>query len=234
MEKLNNKHTIRLVSSILFFFILSFSYGQQQQFKGIVMEIESSQPIRSVTIKNLRTSQEVESDKEGNFTISGQINDYLSFTMPGYQTDTAFLYHDGVYRVYMLRDEKTIVINEVVISRFTDSRLDYEIAKAKREGYYAEAGQERGGLRLSLSRLFGKTSKQSRNNLKVLIEEKENRLIDRRFTNTLIASLTPMSAEEIALFREQFRPTVEFMETASDEDLKLYIIDAYSKFKQEN
>lgn len=201
--------------------------------KGIIMELESSQPIQSVTITNLRTEAETISSADGSYELQGAIDDKFSFSVPGYLADTAFIYHEGVVRTYLLRDEATIVINEVVISRFTDSRLDHEIIKARREGEFFDAGQQRGGFRFSPSRLFGKDSKRARKNLEILIEEKDNRLIDRKFNNTLIASLTGMNPEEIALFRERYRPTPDFIKLATDQDIRIYIMDSYGKFKQD-
>lgn len=205
-----------------------------QEIRGIVYELESSEKIRNVTVTNIRTQQETQTDGEGNFTIGADLNDYLTLTMPGYQTDTAFVYHDGVYRIYLTREDNTIIINEVLVTRLTDSRLDIEIQKAKNEGQYMEVGAERGGIRISPSRLFGKKAKNARNNLDLLIEEKDNRIIDRRFNNRLIASLTPLTEEEIPLFREQYRPTIDFIRTASDEDLKLYIMDSYKLYQKDN
>ncbi|HLQ99734.1 MAG TPA: hypothetical protein VK102_05105 [Sphingobacterium sp.] len=233
MEKSKN----RLITSfcILWFFLIALSgaYAQKGTFKGIIMELESSEPIQNVSITNLRTNEEVESSKDGSYQIEAEINDYLQFEMAGYETDTAFIYQEGVIRTYLVQDEATITINEVIVSRFTDSRLDHEIEKAKRESQAIEVGKERGGIRFSLSRIFGKSAKRAKKNLNLLQTEKNNRIIDQRFNNVLIASLTPLSTEEIALFRERYRPNIEFIEEATEEDLRLYIMDAYAKFKSE-
>ncbi|RZF61870.1 hypothetical protein [Sphingobacterium corticibacterium] len=202
-----------------------------QEIKGIVHELESSQRLRDVTVKNLRTNETTQTDTEGNFTVGGQINDLLTFTQPGYEIDTAFVYQEGIQRVYLIRDSKTITIDEVVISRLTDSRLAYEIEKAKTEGQVTEASQNRGGLRISLSRLFGRQSKMARNNLDLLLEEQHNRKVDRLFSAQAIRALVPLTDTEMALFREQFRPSLEFIETASPEDVRAYVLDSYSKFK---
>lgn len=218
------------------FFLLLFGIGfsfsaNAQEIKGIVHELESSQRLREVTVKNLRTNETTETDAEGNFTISGKINDLLTFNQPGYEVDTAFIYQEGVQRIYLVRDSKSIVIDEIVISRLTDSRLAAEIEKAKNEGRVTEASQTRGGLRLSLSRLFGRQSKMARKNLDLLLEEQNNRKVDRLFSEQAIRAVIPLTVTEMALFREQFRPSLEFIETASPEDLRVYILDSYSKFK---
>ena len=219
-----------LFLAILFALGLSLSV-KAQEIKGIVHELESSQRLSGVTVKNLRTGQATQTDADGNFLISGNINDYISFTQPGYEVDTAFVYQEGVQRIYLVRDSKTIVIDEVIISKLTDSRLAYEIAKAKNEGQVAEVSQSRGGIRLSLSRLFGRKSKLARKNLDLLLEEQHNRKIDHLFSPQVIRAVIPLTDTEMALFREQFRPSLEFIQTASPEDVRAYVLDSYSKFK---
>ncbi|MCC2597963.1 carboxypeptidase-like regulatory domain-containing protein [Sphingobacterium sp. FBM7-1] len=219
-----------LFLAVLFSLGLSLSV-KAQEIKGIVHELESSQRLSGVTVKNLRTGQATQTDADGNFLISGNINDYISFTQPGYEVDTAFVYQEGVQRIYLVRDSKTIVIDEVIISKLTDSRLAYEIAKAKNEGQVAEVSQSRGGIRLSLSRLFGRKSKLARKNLDLLLEEQHNRKIDHLFSPQVIRAVIPLTDTEMALFREQFRPSLEFIQTASPEDVRAYVLDSYSKFK---
>lgn len=202
-----------------------------QEIKGIVYELESSQLLRGVVVKNLRTNTVTQTDAEGSFRINGALNDLLTFTQAGYDVDTAFIYQGGIQRIYLVRDSKSIVIDEVVISRLTDSRLAAEIEKAKREGQVSEASQSRGGLRVSLSRLFGGESKMARKNLHLLIEEQNNRKVDRLFSEQMIRNIVPLTDAEMALFREQFRPSLEFIETASPEDVRAYVLDSYSKFE---
>lgn len=203
----------------------------QQQVKGIVYELESSQKLKAVLVKNLRTNEKTETDGDGNFSIPGEINDLLTFMQAGYEIDTAFIYEGGIQRIYLVRDQKNIVIDEVVISRLTDSRLAAEIEKAKNEGKVTDASQNKGGLRVSPSRLFGRQSKMARKNLNLLVTEQNNRKVDRLFSNQLIKSIVPLSDDELPLFREQYRPDIQFIQTASPEDMRIYVLDAYSKFK---
>lgn len=205
--------------------------GLSQTIKGIVYELESSERARGVKVINLRTREEVETDGEGSFTIGGRINDFLKLTGAGFSTDTSFVYDEGIKRIYLVRDENTIVINEVYVTRFTDSRLASEIEKARRDGQAVEASQHRGGMRVSPSRLFGRQGKQARSNLEILLTEQENRQVDKLFSNQLIRSLTALSDDDIPLFRSQYRPSLEFIQQANPEDLRVYIIESYSKFK---
>lgn len=216
--------------------ILSFAWifihanVHAQEIKGYVYELVSSNPIWNATIKNIRTNETIQTQKDGSFKLKGQVNDYLVVTNVGYTTDTIFYYEPAIRRIYMNRDENTINIDEVLVSRLTDSRLALEITKAENEGKAAETSQSKGGLRISPSRLFGKQAKDARKNLALLQMEQNNRKVDRVITTQLIASLTPLNQEEIALFRERFRPSYDFIQKASPEEIRLYILDSYKKY----
>lgn len=202
----------------------------QEKVKGITYELTSSQKIGGVSIKNIRTNTTVQTDQEGNFVIDVQLNDYLAIEATGYERDTVFVYDYGVKRIYLNRLNTAIELNEVYIERMTDSRLKAEIDATKLAGKYSDVSQHRGGIRLSPSRIFGKDAKKARQNYKLLVEEQHKRVIDRKFTIDLIQSLAPLKDSELALFREQYRPSYKFIEQASAEDIKLYVIDSYKKF----
>ncbi|WP_185217890.1 hypothetical protein [Sphingobacterium mizutaii] len=203
-----------------------------QEIKGIVYDLETSKKLPDVLIKNLRTNDQVKTDLQGNFTIPGKMSDYLSLTTQGYDRDTAFIYQEGITRIYLVNDKSTITIDEVVVSKITDSRLTREIERAKNNSKAVETSTTRGGLRISPSRLFGKEAKQARASIDILEIEREQRNVDRVFTNDVILSLIPMERQDLLLFKDGYRPSYEFIKQASPEDLKAYILDSYAKFKK--
>lgn len=223
-----NKNIFLMV--MLLFSSITISLGQE--IKGIVYDLETSKKLPDVQIKNLRTNQEVKTDMQGNFTIPGELNDYLSLMVQGYDRDTAFIYQEGINRIYLVNDKSTITIDEVVVSRITDSRLTREIERAINNSKAVETSSTKGGLRISPSRLFGKEAKQARSSIEILELEREQRNVNRVFTDDLILSLIPMEKQELLLFKDGYRPSYEFIKQASKEDLTAYIMDSYAKFKQ--
>ncbi len=230
--QLENMKNVKKICILTILFICTLTGIRAQQLKGIIHELKTSERLKDVVVKNLRTNDEATSTIDGEFVIDGIINDRLTFTQPGYETDTIFIYQEGIQRIYLVRDSKSIVIDEVLVTRLTDSRLAAEIATAKNEGKVVDASQNRGGLRVSPSRLFGRKSKQARKNLDLLLSEQGNRKVDRLFTVKLIRSIIPISEEELPLFRDRFRPDLQFIETASSEDMRIYVLDSYAKFKK--
>lgn len=223
------------INKKIFFIVMlllgNITFSFSQEIKGIVYDLETSKKLSDVKIKNLRTNEEVKTDMQGNFTISGKLNDYLSLMTQGYDRDTAFIYQEGINRIYLVNDKSTITIDEVVVSRITDSRLTREIERAKNNSKAVETSSTRGGLRISPSRLFGKDAKRARSSIEILEIEREQRNVDRVFTDDVILSLIPMEKQKLLLFKDGYRPSYEFIKKASKEDLTAYIIDSYSKFK---
>lgn len=219
---------------VLLMLLIFCSTAVAQEIRGIIHDLENSAKLRGIVVKNLNNDEETETDFDGNFTIKGQINDRLRVSGGGYEADTIFIYDEGIRRIYLAKDENTIVINEVYVTRLTDNRLATEIERARREGQALEASQHQGGLRISPSRLFGREGKTARSNLEILLTEQENRLVDRVFTNQLIRAITPLQEDEITFFRETHRPSLEFIQTSTREDLVIYINESYQKFRKDN
>ncbi|PVH25149.1 carboxypeptidase-like regulatory domain-containing protein [Sphingobacterium corticibacter] len=228
------KRTYLSITIMAIVFLTSGLSAFGQELKGVVYDLESSNKLRGILVKNLSTNKQTETDSEGNFKIEAKANDYLRLSGGGYEADTIFIYEQGLRRVYLVRDQETLVINEVYVTRLSDSRLASEIARAKNDGKAAEASQQRGGLRVSPSRLFGRRGKQARSNLDILITERDNRTVDRVFTNQLIRSMTPLTDDEIPLFRDGYRPSLSFIQSASPEDLRIYISESYTQYRKEN
>lgn len=216
---------------ILVILIILSCVCRAQHITGFVLDLNSSQPLQDAQIKNLRTNETVNTDRSGGFKIEGKINDYLSVEIFGYQADTIFYYDEDIRRIYLNKDENILQIDEVLVKRLTDNVLVKELEKAKNAGKIVEIPRNQGGIKISPSRLLSRESKNARRNVDILFNEYQERKIDRKFTKHLIASLLPLEEKDIALFRERFRPTVEFIENATEEDLKVYIIESYTSFK---
>lgn len=205
---------------------------QQELFNGIVLDLQTDQPIQYATITNLSSGQEVESGEQGQFSILAKINDLLQFYYPGYRTDTLVLTEFQLKRVYLTVSREGIRIDEINIRTITDAQLDIELEKAEKEGQFSESSITRGGLRISPSRLFGQAGRQARERYDLLIREKERRIIDRRFSVPYIQSITPLQGEDLVLYMNKYRPTREFVLSSDEQTFMLYIMDSYAAFKK--
>lgn len=212
--------------------VCSPSHAQSgpQALEGIVLELQSGEPMFDVLVTNIRTEAQTRTDRQGQFTIATGLNDRLKFEYSGYRTDTVVIIDFGLKRVYMTAADGSIVIDAVSITAMTDHRLQEEIERTKQEGSVAEASQYRGGLRLSPSRMFGQEGKQARQRHRMLVAERDRRQVERRFSPEAIQALTPLTGRELDLFRVKYRPDVSFAASASEQDMQLYIMDSYAAF----
>lgn len=228
--------SVNLIKQALYMVILLGLFtiparAQDTVLNGYVLELGSGEPLRFVEIKNLGTGVLAESEEDGSFTIAVNKNQRLQFAYPGYRTDTLVVIEFGIKRVYLTPDGSTIQLDEVQIQAMTDSRLEVEIKRAQAEGEFTDVSQNRGGVRISPSRWFGKSGHQARQRYELLLAEKERRKIDARFTQEAITAVTPLEGEDLELYMTKYRPTVAFLSTADEADLRLYIMDTYAAFK---
>ncbi|MFU1858625.1 hypothetical protein BWD42_16635 [Sphingobacterium sp. CZ-UAM] len=226
---------MKVIQTILSCLLMTLISGQllaQEKTKGIIMELVSGEKIEAAQIQNLRSKVEVQTNRDGSFAIDANINDLLLIKANGYEQDTVFIYDSSLRRIYLNRINTPIELSQVVVERMTDSRLAAEIQREKEAGKYSDVSKNRGGIRISPSRIFSKEGKQARSNYKLLVAEMEKRAVDRKFTDNLIKELTPLNAAELALFKERFRPSYQFIQNSSMETLRVYIMDSYKKFNE--
>src|SRR5690606_35212338 len=217
-----------LISLVL---VIGGMYGlKAQTLKGIVMELDSSKPIQQVEVKNLRTEMIVETTASGEFEIEAVVNDLLTFGYPGYRLDTLLVVDDEVKRVYMTPLEDVNILEADEITGLSDVQLEEEIRIARERGRSLHTAQG-GGIAISPSRLFGREAKEARKRYELLLEEKENRVVNSKFNEAIITPITPLKGRDLDLFIVKFRPSYEFVEKSDEEQMRLYIMDSYKEFK---
>ncbi|ULT22831.1 hypothetical protein KUH03_26495 [Sphingobacterium sp. E70] len=167
---------MKVIQTILSCLLITLVSGQlfaQEKTKGIIMELVSGEKIEAAQIQNLRSKVEVQTNRDGSFAIDANLNDLLLIKANGYEQDTVFIYDTSLRRIYLNRINTPIELSQVVVERMTDSRLAAEIQREKEAGKYSDASKNRGGIRISPSRIFGKEGKQARSNYKLLVAEME-------------------------------------------------------------
>jgi hypothetical protein len=227
------KRMVFLMGMLLCSFGTAFGQNNSkvETLKGIVFDFNRNTPLSDVTVKNLETGVETSTNDNGEFSIDVRINGLLQVESYGYRTDTVVIIDYSIKRIYMTHTMEVIMLDAVTIPRLSDKQLDEQIRKAELEGESTESSINRGGIRLSPSRIFGQSGRQARAHYKLLLEEKEKRVISTRFSETRIKEYLPLEGEELSLFMAIYRPTLEFARDSNDQTFMLYILDSYKSFK---
>lgn len=227
---------LKTFKGCVFFLILGIFFSQnsfaQTSFKGLVLDLNSDEKLFGVQVINLSNGEKVFTAQNGEFEIKSKLNDVLEFRHFGYKTDSLVIIEFGYKRIYLTTNSEVIRLDEVTIRGLSNQQIDEEIERAENEGEYLETSQNRGGIRISLSRAFGDKGKQARFRVEQLKEEKARRIIEKRFSTEAIQALTPLKGEELEMFKAGFTPNQDFILSASEAEFRLYIMDNYSKFKK--
>src|SRR5690606_41590330 len=114
---------LKKIYIIALLFVSNIGILSAQQIKGLVFDLESSQRLSDVQIENISNNKSTTSASDGSFTIDGKRNDYLVLRAKGYDRDTAFIYQDGVSRIYLVRDRVLSRIEEWTVTGWTEGSL---------------------------------------------------------------------------------------------------------------
>jgi len=217
----------RLFLLISIFFV-SVLLVQAQTYQGVVMELDSSKPIAQVEISNLNTHQSVETDALGEFSIEVKLNELLSFSYPGFRVDTLLITDYEYKRIYLTPIPGFNILEDVEITELSDLQLNQQIQVAQQEG---ESVQFNNNISISPSRLFGSRARAARSRYPLLIAERENRAIMAKFSPEIITSLTPLEGKDLDQFIVKYKPSYAFITRSDEEQIRLYIMDSYKKYK---
>src|SRR5690606_12713580 len=117
------------------------------------------------------------------------------------------------------------ILEDVEITEWSDAQLDQQIEIARQQGKIVDTPFG-GGIAISPSRLFGKDAKEARSRHEILVAEKQDRAIMRKFDPLLISSLTPLKGRDLDLFIVKYKPSYEFAQRSDEVQIRLYIIDS--------
>lgn len=216
---------------LIIFFFISTIVLNAQTFKGMVMDLNTSKPLAGVEIRSLKNDKLVETNAEGEFSISINLNELLSFSYPGYRIDTLVVTSYEFKRIYLSSLSDFTILKDVQINHLSDTELDQEIEATKNSG---KAVHFFNGLSISPSRIFGAKGKEARRRHRLLLAEKKDRAIMAKFRPELISSLTPLKGKDLEVFINDYKPSYEFVMKSDEELIRLYIMDSYKDFKMLN
>lgn len=210
--------------------ILSVLFSwQERRLEGIITSNQLR--VSAAQILNVTHTARVVSNDLGEFVISASPGDTLIISKPGFVEDTVRV-EDKPALVVTLH-KRVIALREVTVvgqsltpnSIFEKNKRDFKAIYHK--GDIRNIVVVEGlGIRVSIDKLYNALSRegrQSRKLQKTFLESYRNSLIDERFNERLISTVTGYKGERLRSFMDQYRPSYELLFEMSDYELIEYI-----------
>jgi len=218
---------------LLSLLMLPLMLAAQTSISGRVYDFENKVPLAQVEVRNLNNKQVSKSAGAGQFYITANQGDVLTFTLKGYHVDTLYLTSMRPIAVYL--PNSSISLNEVKIqSAKLSPYLDVEninagIPATKRiegDGLDGKRNNDRaGGIVLNLG--FDKMKAQREKEQRLTANEGVENDIRLNFNETTVGNITKLKGDDLKAFLSIYQPSVDRVKSDAPFNYTLYIAQAY-------
>lgn len=233
-----------IVFTALFAFVFLLAATAQIRISGTVYDITRIQPLPAVSILSSSGTGTV-TDSNGHYSLMVLPKDsiwfsYLNKSTPKYAVATIGNYGNFDISLHVpvteLREVRVLPRNYKIDS--LQNRIDYaKVFDYRKPGLRINSAPYSGqpGVGLDLNELIGMF--QFRKNKRMLafqqrlITEEQEKYIDHRFSKALVKKITGATGKTQDDFMKRYRPSYEFVTSASDYDLAEYIKLAYENYE---
>lgn len=205
------------------------------EWKGCLRDAESGIPLLGATITNTRSLLAVQTDREGNFSIEGLEGDKVTFSCPGYATETHIILKglEDVRLTFRMKMSGRQLREVVVKQKY---KTVYQRDSADRASTYSRTmAQGKAGLASPVSFLADRLSPSRRALFRFQKDYKRNeegRFVDSRYSPELTATLTGLSGDTLAYFINSYPMPYDYARNATALELKAWIRANYRDFLQ--
>jgi hypothetical protein len=213
--------------------------------RGTVYDMSKTQPLESVSV--LSTSGHgTATDVKGNYTLTVNGNDSIWFSYlnkPTPKFAVAALPNLNQFDI-------SIHVHSIILKEVRVMPPDYRRDSIQNREDYAKAfnfrkpglsisslpaGSAGVGVGLDLDELINvfrfKRNKSMLGFQKRLLQEEEDKFVDRRFTKAKVRELTLLTGDDLMRFMKLYRPSYEFTKYTSDYEFYEYIKQAYLNYR---
>ncbi|MEJ5962273.1 hypothetical protein [Pedobacter immunditicola] len=225
---------------ILFIIFSCTAFAQQKTFQGFVMDKNTRQRLAKVYIYNSRNDDALYNNSKGEFTFKAIPGDTLFAALQGYAIDT--IVYKGQNSVLFQLNPLFIRLKEVkIVGSMPTPQEKYE--KTLKEYKYAtDRGSSKdllnlggGGVGLGIDAIYNLLSRKGANARRlqgILERDYKEQIIDFRFRPEFVGRILGISDFELSDFMQQYRPTYEFVLSASDYAFVVFLKNNYKAYKR--
>jgi hypothetical protein len=205
-------------------------------FRSRVATDDSSEPVKDCHIINMTQRTGTVSDGFGNFKITANIGDSISFSAIGYETLTIVLTEKMYDYGLIIKLKPTIYeMEEVTIQPFIEMP---HISKWER---YTPPLPNQGGINIptfinpvtALYNRFSKEGKQKKYYKSVIEETADFMIIGEKFNGHIVAQITGLKDDELVKFMSFCNFSNDFLRYYSPETIKRAIRTKYQEYRED-
>ncbi len=238
-EVLKSLDKIRYLLLLIFIFFYSFATSQVVV-NGNIYEAGTQTPLEGVSVANRTTQRGELTDRYGYFSVDGKVGDSIEIRLLGYFPKT-FAVPEGkkivIQNIYLTI--RKFQLQQVQIMARPDFKRDSLLNREENAAIfnYKKPNVINGILTTAFHPLSGldnllhaKQRQRMRSFQDRLETQEQERYIDSRYSRQLVSNLTSLQGSELETFMKLYRPTFEYLQTASDYDLFSKIKEDYKDY----
>ena len=216
--------------------ILCVGLAFGQSIKGEVVDRDSHQPMKGVSITNIHTSLDVTTGDNGAFNIAATRDQLLEFSKPGYKPARVRIPKGYVPSYFRIILERGFVKAEELLA--SNNRYDYRADSLRyRELYKHELDFEKLSAVGTISHPFSALSKKNREIWRFQADydafEKE-KYIDRTFNAGLVTKITGLQGDSLTRYMVRYRPDYDELRNMIDYTFFNYIKRTVHSYRNPN
>lgn len=215
-------------------------FSQTKPVQGFVVDKDSKLRLAKVYIYNPANDDGIYNNNKGEFTSTAKVGDTLFAALSGYGMDTVI--YKGQNAIIFQLKSLSIKLKEVKIYGKALSPQDQYSKTLKDYKYAIDKGNTSdllnvglGGVGLGIDAIYNLLSRQGKNarHLQAILErDYREAIIDYRFRSDYIKSVVATNDTELTDFMLQYRPTYQFVLSASDYSFVQYVKNSFASYKR--
>jgi len=229
---------------IIFFFFCSFfcsiALAQKKPIQGFVIDKVSKQRLAKVYIYNSHNDDGIYNNSKGEFVTEAITGDTLFAVRQGYGVDTVV--YKGNNTIYFQLKPLAIQLREVsIIGSSLTPKQRYD--QVTREYKYAtDLGSSRDllnlnsrGVGLGIDAIYNLLSRKGKNarHLQAILErDYKEEIIDYKYNPAFVSRVLRIKDFELKDYMQQYRPSYDFVLTASDYAFIVFLKNNYASYKR--
>lgn len=232
---------MKFYSLVLLLYCLTFkAFAQESAVRGFVVDKDSKLRLAKVYIYNSANDEGIYNTPKGEFTIKANPGDTLFAVLQGYALDTVVL--NNQKSIYFQLKSLGITLREVSILGDKFTPMERHEKTLKEYKYALDKGKAKdllnlglGGVGLGIDAIYNLLSRQGKNARhlqKILERDYREAIVDYRFKPDYVKRVLQIGDYEAEDFMQQYRPSYDFVLSASDYAFVVYLRNNYANYKR--